>query len=475
MIDLLPLFNPRKNVFNLLGLPVEADAKTIRHRKEDIDAAFATGSAATEFSHVHSPGDKTMPDADEVGGAFSTLGDPEARLIHALFWFWPLGDGIGGDPVRLATAGSPAGLETAIENWKEAPCTTESERVFLFHNMALAHLFLAQYADERLLERAEQELDSEESGPNGAVHWNQSMVSWKEIIDNETFWWEVGRKAAGMNDPRMPRTLVRRIRRTLPADLFRLRLVSAERFSAVDLPLAAKRHMDFLREGRFWDVDVAGLVEDRTEEIRRGTTRILESARTDPARARNGLALGSRILRDTVVPVRTVKTLLGPDNRESISFCNEIARCIHGLLSDSQAIEAGDNLEECERVLNECLVLTKDTRLRREIQNDLLLCQPDFVDQSMNRFRQMTGRPPEFVRKPKRNTAGKPVAGTKRTPNAQEKNPTKPHIYPNRTSFPEDNMPDERPNGLSRLLLWIIVALVLFIVFSFVAAAARNP
>ena len=41
-----------RNPFNLLNLPIDATAKDIRRRKEDIDAAFEAGTEEEEFKYV---------------------------------------------------------------------------------------------------------------------------------------------------------------------------------------------------------------------------------------------------------------------------------------------------------------------------------------------------------------------------------------------------------------------------------------
>ncbi len=77
-----------RNPFNVLNLSVDATAKDIRRRKEDIEAAFDAGTEANEFADII-PGDdlRAIPTRDEVRDLFAKLEDPEQRIAYSLFWF----------------------------------------------------------------------------------------------------------------------------------------------------------------------------------------------------------------------------------------------------------------------------------------------------------------------------------------------------------------------------------------------------
>ncbi len=74
------------NPLNLLNLPIDATAKAIRRRREDIEAAFEAGTEAEEFRHVLPLDDQRKPPTqDAVHEAFDALNDPELRIDYSFF------------------------------------------------------------------------------------------------------------------------------------------------------------------------------------------------------------------------------------------------------------------------------------------------------------------------------------------------------------------------------------------------------
>ena len=81
-----------RNPFNLLNLPINATARDIRRRKEDIEAAFEAGTEAEEFRFVLPvDANRQSPTREAVNEAFEVLNEPDLRIAYALFWFWPDG------------------------------------------------------------------------------------------------------------------------------------------------------------------------------------------------------------------------------------------------------------------------------------------------------------------------------------------------------------------------------------------------
>lgn len=479
MLDLSPFLDPRRNPFNLLGLPVQADAKTARHRREDIEASLAAEDVNEAFPHVHSPGTWALPGQDELNAAFRALDDPKSKFLHSLFWFWPMKRGEIDLALVSATLGTPEGLERGIGMWKDIGTGPGLARSSAFHNMALAHAFLARYGEARLISESAIRDDTENIRESIERHWDESILAWEAIATDDMFWRGLENKIAAIDDPRMPQTFLKRIRLALPTAVYKARFDSVERFAERGLIAAAEARMAALYRPQRWNVDVRGMVEDRFCEIDRRLNLLIEASRKDPARFENGLSIARHVIDESVAPVRQVRALLGADSPDAREFCDRIARCVRDILADFRKDDREMDRNDCVELLLRCLSFTTDPGLARSIESDIELYQSDFVDRALHRYHQMEGGPYKQKQSAKtKNTdkaaANDPASQQPRKAPQRPSDPDEPRIHPNKTSFPEDNMPDEQSSGLWRLLSWLLVALIWIIVFLFLVETSRS-
>lgn len=86
----------QRNAFRLSGLPVDASARQVRRRADEVEAAVRLDAELTV-------GDAWLPPAevavDDVRAALHRLRDPVRRIVDELFWLWP---GLGGDTLADA-------------------------------------------------------------------------------------------------------------------------------------------------------------------------------------------------------------------------------------------------------------------------------------------------------------------------------------------------------------------------------------
>ncbi|WP_086820611.1 hypothetical protein [Allokutzneria sp. NRRL B-24872] len=84
-----PVANPelyRRNAFRLSGLPVDATARDLRRRAEQLRAAERLGAPVTVTSSPLPPVE--APDPAAVREALTLVRDPTRRIVEELFWFW---------------------------------------------------------------------------------------------------------------------------------------------------------------------------------------------------------------------------------------------------------------------------------------------------------------------------------------------------------------------------------------------------
>ena len=146
-----------RNPFNLLNLPIDATAKDIRRRKEDIDAAFEAGTEEDEFKYVLPlDNQRKPPTLDAVHEAFDALNDPEMRIAYSLFWFWKTTSETTTEPNRPGKSShNPNGdiTDDTISNWKSLTSSEDPDaRIIACHNLAIYHHLMALYLERFALE-----------------------------------------------------------------------------------------------------------------------------------------------------------------------------------------------------------------------------------------------------------------------------------------------------------------------------------
>ena len=137
-----------RNPFNVLNLAVDATAKDIRRRREDIEAAFDAGTEADEFREILPLNEgRKLPTREEIGELFAALEDPEKRIAYSLFWFWPEGE--TSSRRRSSNPNEAYQHEDTIRRWEDyAIRHRQSESMVERHNLAV-YYHLRSLAAER--------------------------------------------------------------------------------------------------------------------------------------------------------------------------------------------------------------------------------------------------------------------------------------------------------------------------------------
>ncbi|MFI0485636.1 hypothetical protein [Actinomadura sp. 9N215] len=181
----------RENPFRVTGLAVDATARDIRRRSEELQVKAKLGASPGTGSPLL-PLDPP-PDPDDAQRAIQRLRDPVRRLEDELFWFWPSHDG------DEALAALREGRVEDAERLWTTPGPGRPAAVAA-HNLAvLAHA------------RA---LDDDDPG-----QWEKALRHWRTVLDTDAFWDLVAARARTADDPRIGPRSAAELRERLPAAL----------------------------------------------------------------------------------------------------------------------------------------------------------------------------------------------------------------------------------------------------------------
>lgn len=313
-----------RNPFNVLNLPVDATAKDIRRRREDIEAAFAAGSEAEEFRDVL-PGDdaRKPPTLEEVAELFKQLEDPETRIAYALFWFWPesVGDGgTGGKRRRVANPNAEFGQTDVIAGWeKEAQQTVGStEGLVARHNLAVFHHMMG-LAYELALEKYDRK--EVETPPYVNTYWKTAIHWWNDIVSEAEFWRHVSDFVSALSDSRVDYKFARSLRDQFAFAFDQINAELAIDFAKTGRDADAKRQVEYMKISQPDADDVEGTFDDAFAGLLRQVEAVVGVAIAEAQKTpKNGLIQANAILAQTNEPLHISRIVLEKGNtiRENI-------------------------------------------------------------------------------------------------------------------------------------------------------------
>lgn len=199
-----------RNPFRLSGLPVDASARQIRRRIEELKAADELGADDPRQPGLLASRGSTR----ETLEALRLLSDPVARLRFEFGWLWPIpGGGLGGTT-----------LDEAQAMWTVMVDGAPEVRAIALHNLAIAgHLSVSE--DPHTL--------------RALPSWADSYRRWNEATREEAGWQWLGRRVAAINDPRLTGEHVAAIRDDLAASLVKHHIGTAMAAAGTDTGLLA--------------------------------------------------------------------------------------------------------------------------------------------------------------------------------------------------------------------------------------------
>jgi uncharacterized cupin superfamily protein len=220
----------RRNVFRCTGLRIDATARDLRRRGEELVAVARLGGTAPAR-----PGLLALdppPEADTVQDALEGLRDPRRRIVDEFFWFWP----VPGDPAA-ATVLAGADPVAAAAAWHAATRAPDRRAAAVgAHNLAgLSHA---------------QALDAELAGRGGSAEglWAAAMQWWADALARPECWTFLEGRVHALAVPQLSTGTVAELRAGLPEALLSVNARLAARAIADGAPDDARRQVTIIRE-----------------------------------------------------------------------------------------------------------------------------------------------------------------------------------------------------------------------------------
>ncbi|MBD3291789.1 MAG: hypothetical protein GF393_02630, partial [Armatimonadia bacterium] len=272
--ELLELATPhlyRRNLFRVLGLPVNAGAKDVqrqqaRRKMQEKLGIAATGGTGSAFALT------PPPTEEDIRAAMERLNDPVARLLDEVFWFWPM----NGDPATDAALRAIADghLDEAIGLWTKQTGQGAQGQIAT-HNLAVCHHLMALDREAGLISEGG---GKKEQRPLADL-WRTALSKWKDVLEGEEFWSVVKHRVRELDDVQLTTGFVRRVRGTLPTALLlicgKMAYEAAERG---DTALVG-RQIRLIREAKFGDRLADEAIRESLTPVRERIKTAVENAR----------------------------------------------------------------------------------------------------------------------------------------------------------------------------------------------------
>ena len=193
----------RKNPFRILGLPSTATTRAITMQVQKLQVLAELGSTDPNLAGAFPL--NPPPTLEEIKAAERELHDPVRRVIHELFWLWPLDGGDGGaDPGYLAA--KARNLTEARKLWSTA--TEPGQRSVGRHNVTVSfHLSALGYERRGVVAgadvKAKQMLEQ---------LWEAALPMLHKSLTDDGTWAALSARVLAMDDERVSLSLVQELR-----------------------------------------------------------------------------------------------------------------------------------------------------------------------------------------------------------------------------------------------------------------------
>lgn len=232
----------RVNGFRIAEISVHAQGRDLDRRQKLIDMAAQTGASVPPGPYRALPLNGAL-DGEKLREAMSRLRDPVQRLLDELFWFWPPEAG-GSDPaVSLLAEGQ---VRPAFESWKKRGAQGDPEGIATHNVAVLCHATALDLEDPIAAKSLKDVAPSDAAG-----FWDLAFKAWKLVLETNAFWDRLAARIRDLNDPRLPESAARSIRRTLPLALLGINAKLAGQAAARSDHSAAHRHRRVLDASGF--------------------------------------------------------------------------------------------------------------------------------------------------------------------------------------------------------------------------------
>ncbi|MCP3804376.1 tetratricopeptide repeat protein [Allokutzneria sp. A3M-2-11 16] len=295
-----PVANPdlyRRNAFRLSGLPVDATARDLRRRGEQLRAAERLGALVEEV------------DPGAVREALTLVRDPARRIVEELFWLWE-------NQSPEASGGGPALHDAAV----------------------LAH---AQALDA-----------GDDADP---ALWRRAYEYWGAVVEEAECWQWLADRVAQLADRRISGQTVETMRAELPRAVLAPQAALAARAAEAGADDIARAHVESLRRSGF-PIDVitealGAATKHLTARVRSACRKAERLTVADPEDGADAVDA----LLDKVEPLlKAVRLVLGENSNAYGAAADAVALSVNTCVVRyvNEGHDFGDAFEQLEEVLD---------------------------------------------------------------------------------------------------------------------------
>ena len=368
-----------RNPFNVLNLSVDATAKDIRRRREDIEAAFDAGTEADEFAGMIPADDgRKTPTRAEVDDLFAALEDPERRIAYKLFWFWPTET----DPATAAKSKRDPNAAyrhtDAVRTWENrALASPRSESVVERHNLAVYSHLMALYGEQSSRQRTAQQVSADVDN-----HWRDGIRWWNDLAGDPELWHSVSESVTALNDPRLDYRFARSLRDQFAYAFDQINVELAIEFAKTGREADAKRQVAYMKLSQPGSDDVEGTFDDAFAGLLKQTEAIVDAALAEAkAKPKDGLKQANAVLNQTAEPLRVSRIVLDKGSPVRDAIVSAVFAGVRGCL-----IAYGNetkNWDECLKLTEKLKGIAETEEQKKKAEEDetiILRNRKDSVD-----------------------------------------------------------------------------------------------
>lgn len=367
----------RQNAFRILGLPVDATTRTIATRMQKLQVLAGLGrtdpALKGPFAISPPPGDDALRAADRE------LGDPQARLLHELFWFWPCDGANGGSDDAGFTALAKGDVDGANRIWQVAVGKTPTAAPAK-HNLAVLWHLLALSLERRLRS------DTQDQSPTESLSkaWKAALLHWDEVVRAEVTWNALAARVLALNDERLSLDFVQMLRGALPHALVRINALLVVGYAQRGQLSMADAHLTWVLGSRLKMVDRGGFAQCITDGAKTHLRQLIEDkgrlTSSDPKKG----AESARALLTALRPFNELFKTLESETGEN-SWCetvDEVAEMANRCQVAFHSKGGGDE-ETCLSILGEILALVHREGLRETLTDNIRTLRETIIQKAL--------------------------------------------------------------------------------------------
>jgi len=258
----------RQNAFRVLGLPITATPRFIATQLQKLQVLASLGRTdpALQGPFAIQP----PPTNEALRAADRQLSDPQLRLLHELFWFWPLpGTDAGGDAGYAALKAGD--VSAADRHWQSAAKQPQTCAAAM-HNLAVLWHLLALSLERRLASEAANQSPTESL----SKAWGRALAHWDETVRADQTWSVLSERVLALDDNRLSLDFVQGLRSNLVYALVRINALQALTYARRGQSTMASAHVEWVLGSDLKMVDGSRFAKCIVDEAKTHLRRLIE-------------------------------------------------------------------------------------------------------------------------------------------------------------------------------------------------------